>query len=93
MLQTVPGLPTTLSASWVEPEPANGVISNYTINCTSQSGSMLEVDIINPEERSTELTDLDAYTEYTCVISATTGAGRGDFSNPQVATTAEDGEH
>ncbi len=85
------GSPDTLSASWTEPDPANGIISGYTINCTTPTGEMLQPFNIGPGETSAMLDGLVAYTNYTCIISATTGAGEGQFSTPLTVTTVEDG--
>ena len=81
----------TLSATWMVPVPANGVISVYTINCAeTESGTVVPAFSVNAPSTSTTLMGLTAYTEYSCVISATTGAGVGDPSGAQVARTDED---
>ncbi len=42
---------------------------------------------------STFLSDLTPFTEYSCTISASTGAGEGNASILMVAATDEDGKH
>ncbi len=95
MLSTVPGSPNTLSASWMAPDPTNGIVSGYTIYCslTSSPELMLEPFDIGPKEASTILSGLAAFTEYVCTISATTGAGKGSLADPRFAVTAEDGKN
>lgn len=90
MLSRVPDSPNSLSASWMVPDTTNGIISGYTINCTTQSEEGMMTFNIDAGNTATMLGDLRAFTEYTCVISATTGAGEGAFSDPQTETTAED---
>ena len=92
MLTRVDGSSTTLSASWNVPETTNGIISNYTIRCNT-SGSdimMLEPLTINESTLTTTLKGLTPFNGYTCTISASTGAGEGNSSRPQMATTDED---
>ena len=86
MLIGVNGSSSTLSASWTEPDPANGEISGYFIRCNSVSQFN-----ISASSTSTTLMGLSPFTEYECVISASTGAGEGSASAPQTATTDEDG--
>ena len=94
MLLIVPGSPNTLSASWMAPDPTNGIVSGYTVYCstTSSPGLVLEPFNIGSEEATTILSGLVAFTEYTCTISATTGAGEGNLTDPRTAITAEDGK-
>ena len=90
-LSEVAGAPTSLLASWAVPDPENGIISGYIINCSTSSGEVLEPFSASSEVTSSVLNGLTAFTEYTCVISATTGAGEGSASDIQRATTVEDG--
>ena len=87
-LSMVGGSSTTLSASWMEPETTNGIISSYTLSCNT-TGIMLAV---NGSTFTATLEGLTPFTGYTCIISASTGAGEGDSSAPQTATTDEDGK-
>ena len=90
-LQMIEDSSMTLSAIWMVPVPANGEISVYTINCAeTESGTVVPAFSVNAPSTSTTLMGLTAYTEYSCVISATTGAGEGDPSGAQVARTDED---
>ena len=83
----------TLSATWMLPDPTNGVISGYTIDCVAQIPAMTELQFTADfPDTSTTLTELLPYTEYSCTIFATTGAGDGATTGPQVARTDEDGK-
>ncbi len=86
-LSMVSGSPNTLSASWDIPEPTNGIISNYTINCNSSDSVTVTGSIL-----SANLSSLDPFTTYSCTISASTGAGEGNASVPAIETTVEDGK-
>lgn len=90
-LLQVPGSPTSLSASWMEPDPANGIISNYSISCNAPS-LMSALFIFNGSVMSATLENLTPFMTYTCTISAVTGAGTGNDSEPQSAMTDEDGK-
>ena len=46
---------------------------------------------VNGSSFTATLEGLTPFTRYTCTISASTGAGEGDSSGPQTATTDEDG--
>ena len=87
----VPGSPDSLSAFWMIPDPANGIISGYTISCSSPSG-MLGPFTFNDSVTVTILENLTPYTVYTCTVLATTGAGDGNSSKLQMARTDEDGK-
>ena len=89
----VGGSPNTLSASWMTPDPANGIITGFTISCNTP-GVMLPplLVVIDESSVSTTLMDLTAFTEYVCVISANTSAGEGPPSNSDTAMTDEDGK-
>ena len=92
MLTTIPNLPNNLSASWMVPELANGVILDYTINCSTSTGDEVNSFVVGGMVTDTTLGNLLPYTTYTCTISARTRAGQGGLSGPQTATTDEDGK-
>ena len=91
MLIRVDNSSSTLSALWMVPENTNGVISNYTIRCNTTDSDIAPVTV-DESTLSTTLEGLTPFTEYTCTISASTGAGEGGSSTPQTATTDEDGK-
>ncbi len=84
----VPGSPDTLSATWDIPKPTNGIISNYTINCNSSISVTVTGSTL-----SANLSGLAPFTNYSCTVSASTGAGEGNTSMLMVAATDEDGKH
>ena len=88
---------TELDVSWSRPIPSNGIISNYTLGC-SGSGEQHYSDQIVPDPYMMEyggnmtsavLSGLLPFTNYTCTISATTGAGEGVMSDPVTQATDE----
>ena len=88
---------TQLYVSWSRPIPSNGVINRYTLDC-SGSGEQYYSDQMVPgpfmmdyggEMTSAVLSNLLPFTNYTCTISATTGAGEGDMSDPVTQATDE----
>ena len=91
MLSMVPNSPHTLMASWMEPNPTNG---NYTIRCNNTNTTMAREPqvITDVSALSATLDGLTPFTTYECTISASTGAGEGASSDPQSATTDEDGK-
>ena len=46
--------------------------------------------VVNGSTFTTTLEGLTPFTGYTCTIFASTGAGEGNSSDPQTATTDED---
>ena len=89
--------PTTLGVAWRRPIPANGNITGYKLYC-SGSGVQYYTDQVDPasynmtldgDTNSTTLMDLLPFTNYTCSISASTGAGEGVRSDEVSATTDE----
>ena len=65
---------TTLLLSWSKPIQPNGIITNYSINCSSDDSiyytdsSVVETGLIS---------GLQPYTNYTCSVSAYTKVGKG----------------
>ena len=91
----VPDSPRTLMASWMEPDPTNGIISNYTIRCNDTISIVVRAPqvITDVSALSATLDGLTPFTTYECTISASTGAGEGASSGPQNATTDEGGKY
>ena len=96
-LESVSTDATLLSASWVRPLPANGIITAYTLHCTGTEEQFYEDQIV-PEQfsqslegnvTSTTLEGLLPFTLYECNITANTSAGEGDESPSVVMRTNE----
>ena len=84
----IPESPTTLSVSWMIPDPANGIISNYTVRCHSPSGSFHHYSF-DGSVTNTSLSNLTGNTEYSCSVLAATSVGEGNSSEYQTARTAQ----
>ncbi len=82
------GSPEQLEASWTIPDPANGVIQNYTVICNDSF-----VFHFDDATVSVTLTGLQPYTVYSCFVSAATNGGMGDGSQPSLARTDEEGSY
>ena len=87
--------PTTMVVSWrpLTLTEARGFVSHYTVTYSPQiipggrkrqAAMMVEVEGI--DSNSTTITDLDPSTVYEVQLSASTGAGGGNFSEPIQAT-------
>ena len=86
----VAGSPEQLEANWTIPDPANGVIQNYSVICNSSvlfsfDGSDDVVVIVH-------LTGLLPFTVYECTVSAATNGGMGNASESAMAMTNEAGK-
>ena len=96
------GNPTQLRASWLPPNPPNGIITGYTVYCNVSTDQVYEeqvptgetlfaVGVLN-DDTAVLVTGLMPFTRYVCVVTANTSAGEGELSDPQNATTDQDGE-
>ena len=89
--------PLSLSASWGEPSARNGIIESFTVRCSrlnaggSDTTTISTTVVNNGSVFSVTIEGLTPYTDYSCTISATTGAGEGNSSDAQIARTDEDG--
>ena len=80
-----------LTATWSPPSPANGIVTNYTIRCTSSVLAPEGFVIVVGNVLSETLDNLVPFTVYSCNVSATTGAGEGPSTGIQMARTNESG--
>ena len=89
---------TELSASWLEPDPTNGVILNYTVICNITNNQFYleqdptggEVPIVSSTQMlSLNISGLQPFTEYECNVVASTSVGQGDPSQSEVRRTTE----
>ena len=86
---------TSIAVAW-QPLPSceeNGVITNYTIAYRMEGGvEMNFVELVVPTaNRTTVVSQLTPYTNYTVKIAASTSAGRGGFGPEVTAQTSEAG--
>ena len=87
--------PTTMVVSWqpLTLTEARGFVSHYTVTYSPQiiSGgrkrqAAMMVEVEGMDSNSTTITDLDPDTVYEVQVSAATGVGDGNFSEPIQAT-------
>ena len=87
--------PTAMVVSWqpLTLTEARGFVSHYTVTYSPQiiSGGRkkqvaMMVEVEGMDSNSTTITDLDPNTVYEVQVSASTGAGGGNFSEPIQAT-------
>ena len=82
--------PRELRASWDSPDPTNGLITNYTIRCSSFNALPFLATVME-NVTSFILSRLSPFTNYSCNVSASTSAGEGPSSESMTAQTDEDG--
>ena len=90
MLARVPGSFVSLSASWMTPEHANGIISGYTVRCRLPSRALGRD--YNSSVTNVILRNLMAATEYVCSVRAYSRVGYGRSSELQSIMTPQHGE-
>ena len=72
---------TTVTLSWMSPDPANGIIVNYRVQySTSNHDSYTSIDT-NTNDLTYTVTGLSTNTEYDFRVRADTVVGRSDPSN------------
>lgn len=79
----------SLTASWQSPDPANGLITAYTVYCRSGETDLTPVVTTT---KNAEINGLDAFTTYECYVTANTSIGESTPSNSRMETTNEDCE-
>ena len=73
---------TTVTLSWMTPDPPNGIIDQYQIQYRrSDSNDGYVSENISPSTLTYTVTELTTSTEYDFRVRARTGHGRGVFSN------------
>ena len=74
---------TTVTLSWMSPDPPNGIITNYRVQyrrSDSSSPSYISIDT-NTNDLTYTVTGLSTNTEYDFRVRADTVVGRSDPSN------------
>ena len=75
---------TTVTLSWLPPDPPNGIITNYRIRFSrSDNNDSQTQDTMNNISMYT-VTGLDSNTEYTFEVRAFTRVGSGPYSDDTV---------
>ncbi len=93
-LSEVEGVADMLMSAWSVPQPANGVLQNYTVTCSpSLPAPMVVPHNDSVSEYSVRLSGLMAFTNYSCSVMAATNAGTGNPSEVITARTAEAGKN
>ena len=79
---------TTVTLSWLSPDPPNGIITQYQVQYKrSGSSSFIQLTPLNVNRVRT-VTGLDSDTQYEFRVTASTGAGDGTaFSNITARTS------
>ena len=85
----VVGSPTSARIFWDPPpsEDINGLIIQYIINVTVIENG--ETFLLNSTTTSLNITQLQPYTTYICVIAAVTSVGRGPYSTQLTVITPQ----
>ena len=89
----VPGSPTSASISW-DPPPAddvNGVIVQYIINVTVVGSG--QTFLLYSTSTTLNITTLQPYTTYICIIAAVTSAGVGPYTSQLTLITPQACKH
>ena len=66
----------SIQLEWSRPQPANGIISHYTITCLQADGTIMSLN--TTADGLDTVSSLQPLTNYTCCISATNQAGEGN---------------
>jgi len=76
----------TVSLSWMTPDPANGIITNYQLEYRSTPNSPF-ITLVNSTELTYRVTGLSPQTGYEFRVAAYTRVGMGPYTNTIQATT------
>ena len=86
----------SITISWLAPDPTNGNIQSYSIEATSVDDSQvheiqrtIELPMAAEEMVYINITGLMEYVNYNIVVFAFTDKGRGSGSDPIVVQTLE----
>ena len=84
---------TTLNLQWTVPEMTNGDLLYYNYSCASTNRTEIHYlqGGVQPSLISTSLGELFPFSEYRCVVTASTSAGTSPDSNTATGVTAQSG--
>ena len=71
----------------------NGIIVNYTVTYTELPNGSPTAEVVIAPKRSTTLTGLKKFTNYSITVFASTAKGAGNRSDPIIVITDEDSEY
>jgi len=71
---------TTVTLSWIAPNPSNGIITGYQLEYGTNNDSSL-VSLPSNDELTHTVTGLSSNTEYQFRVAAITVVGRGPYSD------------
>ena len=79
--------------TWQPPAPTmrNGLITNYTLNCSIMGTGMGQISRVYPSQENYRLGKFKPATEYTCQVVAINSAGSGPILEVML-TSPEDGK-
>ena len=81
----------SITITWLAPEPTNGIIESYTIQVVRIDDSQMlpDIDVRPPDMRDYNITGLMEHVNYSIVIVASTDKGMGDGSEAIIVQTLE----
>ena len=84
----------SLMVSWQQPPLIhhNGMLTDYVINYTRVETSNMMSVTVNIGTTQRTISGLVAYVDYSVTVAAVNVNGTGNFSNPVVGRSGEDGE-
>ena len=82
---------TSIRLMWIRPQFPNGVIQFYEV-VYYPVGNINVSFKTNVSNTTVTVYGLAIYTSYSFKVSAVTGGGMGNFTDPVIQTTSEDGE-
>ena len=82
----------SISVSWAEPDPTNGIITSYTLQYYNSSDGGLIATFEEISTLSRTVTGLTPFTTYLLEVVALTDRGAGPPSDAVTVYTLEDGE-
>ncbi|XP_077864611.1 receptor-type tyrosine-protein phosphatase mu-like, partial [Saccoglossus kowalevskii] len=81
----------TITVTWLEPDPPNGIITAYKITYwkTSDESTKENISVENGDALEHIINDLEYQVNYTVIVSAFTSVGEGEYSDKLNTNTTE----
>ena len=80
---------TMITFTWKPPLHIDGIVTNYTFQCSTPGDGVTHNLIFNSSQITTTLSGLLPYTSYSCNITAHTSVGRGPAATTSVVVICE----